>query len=191
MDLNWIDISILLVIGLSVITGLLRGFVKEVIALCTWILALWLAYSYSESVEYFLKPYIDDEAARSIIAFIAVLLATLLAGAIVNALLSFILKRSGIGGTDRLLGMGFGFVRGVLIVSLIMMAVKMTSLPYEKFSAESKVYSKFDPIVNSLYVYMPGFIKKLGEIDKQKNAGEQEEKHAAKDQQAIDIIFSS
>ena len=42
MQLQWVDLAIIAVIGLSVLTGLFRGFVKELVALCVWILAIWL-----------------------------------------------------------------------------------------------------------------------------------------------------
>ena len=81
-----------------------------------------------------------------------------------NALLSFILKRSGLSGTDRILGMGFGFIRGVFIVSLVIVVLKMTSVPYDQYSKESLFYSKFEPVVNWLQELMPDFIKKVQDI---------------------------
>lgn len=165
MQWYWVDLIIMAVIALSVITGLIRGFVKELIALGVWILAIWLAYSYSQALDPWLQKYIQDKTARTITAFIAILVATLIAGGIVNALLSFILKRSGLSGTDRILGMGFGFVRGVFIVALIMAVIKMTSLPYQEYSSNSKLYTKFDPVVNWLYNLMPEFIRKVKGFD--------------------------
>ncbi len=69
------------------------------------------------------------------------------------------LKRAGLSGTDRTLGMGFGFIRGVFIVSLLMVAVRMTSLPYQKYAQESNLYSRFDPVVALIYSHLPQFIK--------------------------------
>mgnify|MGYP006371064045 FL=1 len=43
---HWVDYVIIAIIGLSVITGLFRGFVKELIALTVWVLAIWLALNY-------------------------------------------------------------------------------------------------------------------------------------------------
>src|SRR5688500_1378784 len=119
MSLHWIDLVIIAVIGLSAITGLFRGFVKELIAICVWILALWLAFTYSSQLQPWLHPYIKDNTGNAIVAFILILLATLLIGGIINALFSFILRQSGLSGTDRLLGVVFGFVRGVFIVALM------------------------------------------------------------------------
>lgn len=166
MLLQWVDIAIITVIGLSVLTGLFRGFVKELVALCVWVLAIWLGYHYSESLDPWLQSYIQEKSARTAVAFIIILFATLLAGGIVNAMLSFILKRAGLSGTDRTLGMGFGFIRGVFIVALIMVAVKMTSLPYQTYAQDSKLYARFDPIVLWLYGHVPEFIKQVKSVDK-------------------------
>jgi membrane protein required for colicin V production len=158
MEWHWVDYVIMGVIGLSVITGLFRGFVKELIALVVWGLAIWLAYSYSQNVDQYLQPYIHDKHIRLAASFIGVLLATLIAGAIVNAILSFILSRSGLSGTDRLLGMGFGLVRGVFIVALIMLVVKISDVTVEDYSKKSKLYANFDPLVSLMYSYVPDYI---------------------------------
>ncbi|CDZ78360.1 Pur regulon 18 kDa protein [Legionella massiliensis] len=163
----WVDLAILAIIGLSVLTGLVRGFVKELIALAVWILAFWLAFEYSQGLYPWLQKYIQDKTAIMATAFILVLLGTLIAGGIVNAVLGFILKRSGLSGTDRILGMGFGFVRGVFIVALIMVVIKLTSLPHEEYSKESKLYAKFDPLVGWLSASMPDFIKKAKLFEKE------------------------
>ncbi|WP_133130448.1 CvpA family protein [Legionella yabuuchiae] len=173
MSWHWLDYIIFAVVGLSVVTGLFRGFVKELIALIVWVLAIWLAYSYSHLLDSFLQPYIHDKNARLAIAFVAVLLSTLIAGGLVNAILSFILTRSGLSGTDRLLGMGFGFVRGVFIVALIMLIVKITAIPYQEYSEQSRLYAKFDPIVNWMGQYVPDFISEVKKHEERINTGEQ------------------
>ena len=166
MPWHWIDYVIIAVIGLSVITGLFRGFVKELIALCVWILAIWLAFTYSPILDPFLKSYVHDKTARTVVAFVAILLATIIVGGLFNALLSFILRRSGLSGTDRLLGMGFGFVRGVFIVALLMLVVKITTSSGQEYTSQSYLYAKFDPLVNWLYGQTPELIKQAKVLDK-------------------------
>ncbi|HAT1727182.1 TPA: CvpA family protein [Legionella pneumophila] len=169
MQLQWVDIAIVAIIALSVLTGLFRGFVKELVALCVWILAIWLGFNYSQSLDPWLSSYIEEQSVRTAIGFIIILFATLFVGGVVNAILSFILKRAGLSGTDRTLGMGFGFLRGVFIVALIMVAVKMTSLSYQEYSQKSKLYARFDPVVALLYSHLPEFIKQVKAVDKTEN----------------------
>ena len=176
MQWHWVDYVIVGIIGLSVITGLFRGFIKELIALCVWVLAIWLALNYSAAIDPWLQPHIQDKTVRTVVAFVAILLATILAGGLFNAMLSFILRRSGLSGTDRFLGMGFGFLRGVFIVALLMVVFKMTSIPHEDYTSKSRLYVKFDPLVNWLSGYMPGLIKKVGVFDKKDQSMEMDKK---------------
>lgn len=161
MQLQWLDLAIIAVIGLSVLTGLFRGFIKELVALCAWAMAIWLAFNYAQSLDPWLKSYIQEQSARTAVGFIIILFAALLAGGVVNALLSFILKRSGLSGTDKTLGMLFGFLRGVFIVALVMVAVRMTSLPYQQYAKDSMFYARFDPVVNLIDAHLPEFIKQM------------------------------
>lgn len=164
---HWVDYVIIAVIGLSVITGLFRGFVKELIALSVWVLAIWLALNYSQTVSIWFTSYIADQTVRTVAGFVAILVVVVIAGGLVNAFLSFILHRSGLSGTDRLLGLGFGFVRGVFIVTLLMLVVKMTSMPYQEYERQSLLYAQFNPLVNWLYGYTPDFIKHMKVFDKE------------------------
>jgi membrane protein required for colicin V production len=180
MQWYWVDLVILGIIALSVITGLFRGFVKELVALCVWVAAIWIAYHYYGNLDPWFQNWIQDKTVRAIASFVVLLLGILIAGGLLNALLGVIMKRSGLSGTDRLLGMGFGFVRGLFIVAIIMVAIKMTSLPHEEYAKESRLYAKFDPMVDWIYGFMPEFIKQAKIIEQQK-LGSEPEKPRVKD----------
>ncbi len=165
MDIEWIDLAIIGVIGLSMITGLIRGLVKELVALCIWILAFWIAFHYSSVLDPHLKTYISEPTTRQIASFILLLLGSVLIGGLFNALLSFILKRSGLSGTDRLLGMVFGLARGIFIVSLMMVVVKMTLSESNTIVKKSQLYAHFNPVVAWLGSLMPQVIKQVKAVD--------------------------
>jgi len=169
MQLQWVDLVIIAVIALSVLTGLFRGFVKELVALCIWVAAIWLGYNYSQSLDPWLQPHIQDKSARTAVAFVIILFATLIVGGVINTFLSFILKRSGLSGTDKTLGMVFGFIRGVFIVALIMAAVRMTSIPYQQYTQNAQLYAQFTPVVNWISGYLPAFINQVKSVDKSGN----------------------
>ena len=152
---------------MSIITGLFRGFVKELIALIVWFVAIWLAYNYANHFDEFLSSYIHDSRIRTLSSFILILIGTLLFGAVFNAILSFILKRSGLSGTDRLLGMGFGFVRGVFIVSLMMLMVRMANISHTEYSKQSQLYTRFYPIVNWMHQQVPNFVGHVQQYEHQ------------------------
>ena len=169
MQGHWIDFTIIIIIALSVLTGLFRGFVKELVALSVWALAIWLAYHYSPTAAKWLEAYIQDNSMRTVVAFLAILFTTLIIGGVLNAILGYILKRTGLSGTDRSLGVIFGFVRGVCLVAILMVGVKMTSLPYTTYAKESVLYAKFDPLVGKFQAYMPAFIQQVKAVDVDNN----------------------
>ena len=170
MAFHWVDYVILGVVALSVITGLFRGFIKELVALCVWILAIWLAYTYSPLLDPKLVPYIQDKTARIVVAFVVILLFTIIVGGICNAIFSFILKRTGLSGTDRVLGMVFGFVRGVFIVALVFAGFKMTAIPDKDYVSHSALYPRFEPLVDWIHGYMPDLMKQAKVFDKSEHS---------------------
>ena len=164
MTLHWVDYAILLVLALSVLTGLVRGFVRELIALCVWGTAIWAGYTYAPEVSPLLRSYLHDGTLRTAISFVLILLATLLVGGLVSTALSFILNRSPLKGTDRLLGMGFGFVRGVFIVALLMGVINLTSLAKDSEFKHSHLYARFKPISQWLFSFMPQVLHQVNDL---------------------------
>ncbi len=168
MSWYWVDIAILTIIALSVITGLFRGFVKECIALCVWIFAFWFAFNYGSVLDPWVAPHVHDQTAKTIVEFVAILILSLILGGIINAIIGLIMRRSGLGGTDRVLGMGFGFARGVFIIAIIMLGLRLTGMPYEVYSKESKLYAHFDPLVLWLTPYVPHILNHVKGVESEK-----------------------
>lgn len=166
MNLHWIDLAILGVIALSMVTGFVRGFVKEVVALCVWVASLWIAFHYYKLLDPYLASYITDMNGRKVASFLIFFLGSLILGGLFNALLTFILKRTGLSGTDRVLGMVFGFGRGVFIISLVMMVVKVTVPDTTVYSKESQFYDKFNPIVLWINTYTPDVLHQIKVVEK-------------------------
>jgi membrane protein required for colicin V production len=166
MTLSWVDITITSVVVLSMITGLFRGFVKECIALCVWVFAFWVAFHYGSALDPWVAPHVQDKSVRTVIEFLIILFSSLILGGVVNAIIGFLMRRSGLSGTDRVFGMGFGFARGVFIVAILMLGVRMTGMPVAEYSKDSILYAKMDPLVDWLSGYVPDFIKKVQLFDK-------------------------
>ncbi len=161
MAFHWVDYVILLVLALSVLTGLVRGFIRETIALCVWISAIWVGFTYASELSPWLRTYIQDNVLRTTVGFILLLLATLLVGGLVSTALSFVFNRSPLRGTDRLLGMGFGFVRGVFIIALLIGVVNLTSFGKDASVKHSKMYAHFGPLSQWLFSFMPDVVHRV------------------------------
>ena len=65
-SLHWLDYAILGILVLSVLTGCIRGFFKELISLSIWIIAGWLSLLYAKSVSLWLTTYIQDASIHDI-----------------------------------------------------------------------------------------------------------------------------
>lgn len=165
MGMHWLDLVIIGVISLSVLTGVIRGFIKELIALCIWGLAIWLGYHYAPSFDSYFSSWISDKSIRFIASFILIMIAVLIIGGIFNALLGMIMKKSGLSSTDRLLGMCFGFARGVFIVALGLVVLNMTSLTKETQVKDSHLMITFDPAVHWMSARVPLVLAKMRSLD--------------------------
>jgi len=121
--MNWADWAIVGVLTLSSVISLTRGFIKEAFSLAIWIAAFLMANRFSHQLEFFLTNFISTPSLRAMTAFVVVFIAVLLLGALLNFCIGLLVKATGLSGTDRLLGMFFGFVRGLFIIMVLLIYV--------------------------------------------------------------------
>ena len=126
-----VDWVILGILALSTLVSLKRGFVKEALSLLTWIAAVLIARVFANPVSVLLEPYIETASVRLGAAYLVLFIGTLMTGGLVNHLVGEFVRVTGLGGLDRLLGMIFGFARGLLIVMFVV-ALLHYVLPVEE-----------------------------------------------------------
>lgn len=131
--MNWADWAIVGVVGISALIGLLRGFIKEALSLLIWLAALVVAMNFYQSASVWLVNLIETPSLRLGAAWLGLFVVTLIAGSIVNFLISQLVKASGLTGTDRLLGMVFGVARGLILVLVILILLPQ-ALPVQEDS---------------------------------------------------------
>lgn len=153
--MSWFDMAILAVILISALISLVRGFVKESISLATWLLAGFIALSYYLALADMLTPYIDSPTITQVVSFSVLFLATLIVGAIINFMVSQLVTKTGLSGTDKTLGIIFGAARGVLIVSMIVLFAGLTPMPSESWWQESIMVDHFLKVAIWIKDFMP------------------------------------
>lgn len=142
--MNWADILILLVVVVSIVISLVRGFVREVLSLVAWVAAFWVAAAFAAPVSVLLEPYIDIATLRMVIAFIAAMIVTLIAAGLVNLVIAKLISHTGLSGTDRMLGALFGAARGAAIVGIAVLLAGLTPLPAQPWWAQSRAIAPFE-----------------------------------------------
>ena len=121
--MNWADWAIVAIVGLSVLIGLVRGLVREAMSLVVWVVAFIAASMfYLQGGDWF-STLIPTPSLRYITAWVTIFVGVLITGAIVNFLLGQLVRTTGLGGTDRLLGMVFGTLRGCIVVLALLILV--------------------------------------------------------------------
>lgn len=114
--MNAADWVIVAVIGISTLLSLLRGFTREAVSLAAWVVALMGARILSPALAVVFVGHIENPELRELAAFAALFLAILIVGMLLAHMLSEAVRDSALSFGDRVLGMAFGFSRGVLVV---------------------------------------------------------------------------
>lgn len=143
-----VDYALIVIVGLSAVVSLFRGFFKEAVSLGTWVVSLWLAWKVGPQVAGFLEPWISTSVLRLWAARALVVIAVLIAGGILSWFFSVILDNTGLSSTDRAIGTVFGFARGVILAGLAVMALDLMGFREAAWWDESKLIPYAAPVAD-------------------------------------------
>ncbi|PJC88225.1 bacteriocin production protein [Vibrio sp. HA2012] len=150
----WIDYVILGVIGLSALISITRGFVKEALSLVIWFGGFFISSQYYAKLAVYFTN-IDDEMYRNAAAIGALFVATLIVGAIVNYVVGHLVQKTGLSGTDRVLGAVFGALRGVLIVAVVLFFMDaFTAFSSSDWWDQSRLIPEFSRIIEPFFEHL-------------------------------------
>ena len=153
--MNWFDLAIIVILLLSALIGIFRGFVKEMISLASWGAAFWVSFAYAGPLAVMLPRGIDEATLRTAIAFLTLFIVTLIVGGLVNLLVVKIVRQTGLSGMDRSLGLVFGCVRGAFIVAMLVLLAGFTTLPQDPAWRASRLRVHFESAAGVMQGWLP------------------------------------
>ncbi|WP_041447255.1 CvpA family protein [Thiocystis violascens] len=157
--MNWVDFAIIAIVVLSALVGLARGIVRELLSLGVWVAALAVAWVFHREVADLLVAQFSQPSVRLAVAFIALVLVTLILGAILGAVLTAFVDKAGLTGADRVLGLVFGAGRGVVMVAMAVFLAGLTPLPSDPWWQESRYIGQFQEFADWMLGMVPDEIQ--------------------------------
>ncbi len=149
------DWLIVLAIVTSVVIGLIRGFVVEVMALVVWVVAVIASVLLAPRLSEALTASIESPAARIFLAYGLVFVGTLLVGAVLTWMLRKLVAGTGLSGTDRMLGAIFGIARGGALVVIVVLMLGLTPFPRETWWRQSLLLPPFVQLAERTRALLP------------------------------------
>ena len=141
--MNWADWVIIAILAISSLFSIRRGFVKEALSLVTWVSAFVVARLFSGAMAVVLENYIETPSVRIASAFALLFVIMLILGAIVSNVFEMLVSATGLSATDRVLGMGFGVVRGGLVVVVLVALAAQTPAIEDEWWDQSQLIPHF------------------------------------------------
>ncbi len=161
MQLTFFDYAVVFVLIASGLVGALRGLMRELLSLVGWIAAFFMAYNYVGVAAQWMPESLPGGAlARSAAGFAVLFFGTVIAAALVGAVIGQLLETTGLKPADRGLGLVFGVARGALVVMLLVTLAGFTKLPDEPFWRDAVSRPYVIAAMESLRPWLPPEIAK-------------------------------
>jgi len=153
--MNGFDLALIAVVALSTLFAFVRGVVREMIALATWIVGFVLAIQFAGPVALLFSRLDITPVAKHVLAFALILVAVMLVGVFVSMMLSSAVRAIGLGFVDRLLGAVFGLARGLVVVVVFALIAGVTALPRDDWWQNSMFGRPLAIAALALKPYLP------------------------------------
>jgi membrane protein required for colicin V production len=159
VSLIWPDYIIIVIIAISALISLFRGFMRESMALAGWVLAFWVSAVYMNQLAVFISPYLTlPPSIQVLVAFVILFIITLILAALVSNLVANLVDKTGLSGTDRAIGILFGIARGIIIVSVLVLLAGFTLIPQDPWWKQSLFIEHFQQLAEMMKEFLPPHI---------------------------------
>lgn len=152
------DYLVLFVMLCSVIISTMRGLLKEVLSLLSWIVAFFVANAYGAGLAALLPEVIPGSTLRLIVGFVVLFIGARLLMALLMLAVDAVINASGLKLVDRGLGSLFGLGRGVVIVLAAAFLCGMTAIPQQRFWTDALLSPLVESVARTVQPFLPGDI---------------------------------
>ena len=121
--MNPLDMVIIVILGYSLIRGIFRGLVKEISSIVGVLAGFYAAYTYYPFLARFLARWISNTGYLNILSFLIIFCFIIILISIVGIIIKYLLNIAFLGWVDRICGAGFGIIKGILIVSVVLISL--------------------------------------------------------------------
>lgn len=153
--MNWADYLILAVFAVSILIGLLRGFTREVLGVVGWVLAFWVAFTFTHEASQWLQDHIATPSVRRAAAFGGLFLGVLLISSLLTFFIGKLVREGALAAADRTLGAGFGVLRALVVVAALLWAAGNTAAREDPWWNESILISRCEWMADVLEAIVP------------------------------------
>ncbi len=154
------DYAVLGIVAASLVLGLWRGVVSEILALAAWVVAFVVARMFAADVAPVFGKLLPDATLRYVAGFATVCLAVLVVFSIGRLVARLLMKAVGLGWADRTLGAVFGIGRGVVVALLLVLIGGLTPLPKEAWWREATLAPPLETAVIAGKPWLPADLAK-------------------------------
>lgn len=150
-----LDYAVLAIIGFSILLSVIRGLVREVVALAAWAIAFVVAYLFGGQLAALMPVEIPGEELRWLAGFATLFFLVLLVMSLVAIALSQLVKSAGLSVEDRVLGAVFGLARGLVLVMMLVLIAGATPLPQQPVWREAMLRPLLERIALGIKGWLP------------------------------------
>jgi membrane protein required for colicin V production len=153
---NFFDIGLLAMVAIFASIGAWRGFVREVMALVTWVLAILIAWIFAPDLTGSFEGISRDPALQQVLSFIVIFIGVFIVGTVVSLVLNrLVLKKEALKVPNILMGGVLGTVRGVVVIVIAFMLAGLTPLPGSDWWRSARLAPYFERLAIQASAYIP------------------------------------
>ena len=152
------DYAVLIIIGLSVLLGVIRGLVREVLSLAAWVVAFVASSLFGGWLADALPAEMGTVELRLLAGYGGVFLVALVLMSIAAMLASKLVKAAGLGVEDRVLGVLFGAARGMLVVMGLVLLAGLTALPKQAAWRGALLSAPLETLAAQVKQWLPDYL---------------------------------